>query len=49
MPSTGFSYNSELGRGTALDPGMQIMRKPFSLAAFATKVNELIDQAPVQA
>jgi len=39
---TGFSYTSELGRGGALDPGMEIMRKPFTLTAFATKVNELI-------
>ena len=44
---TGFSYNSELGRGTALDPGMEIMRKPFSLASLAAKVHELVALAPV--
>ncbi len=44
---TGFSYNSELGRGDALDPGMEIMRKPFTLTAFAMKVNELIALASV--
>jgi DNA-binding response OmpR family regulator len=42
---TGFSYNSELGRGTALDPGMEIMRKPFTLSALVAKVNELISLA----
>ena len=42
---TGFSYNSELGRGDALEPGMEIMRKPFTLEAFAGKVNELISLA----
>ena len=44
---TGFSYTSELGRGDALDPGMEIMRKPFTLDAFVSKVNELISLAPV--
>ena len=43
---TGFSYNSELGGGAALDPGMEIMRKPFTLTAFVAKVNELISLAP---
>jgi CheY-like chemotaxis protein len=43
---TGFSYTSELGRGTALEPGMEIMRKPFTLAGLAAKVNELISFAP---
>jgi PAS domain S-box-containing protein len=42
---TGFSYNSELGRGDALDHGMELMRKPFTLDAFAAKVNELISLA----
>jgi CheY-like chemotaxis protein len=43
---TGFSYNSALGRGDALEPGMEILRKPFLLDAFASKVNKLISLAP---
>jgi len=44
---TGFSYPSELGRGTLLEPGMEIMRKPFTLAELAAKVNQLVAFAPV--
>jgi CheY-like chemotaxis protein len=44
---TGFSYSSELGRGDALEPGMEIMRKPFTLDAFALKVTELVSLASV--
>jgi CheY-like chemotaxis protein len=43
---TGFSYNSALGRGDALEAGMEILRKPFLLDAFASKVNKLISLAP---
>jgi CheY-like chemotaxis protein len=42
---TGFSYGSKLGQGDALEPGMEIMRKPFTLEAFALKVSELISLA----
>jgi signal transduction histidine kinase len=42
---TGFSYSSDLGKGDALEPGMEIMRKPFTLDALAVKVNELVSLA----
>jgi CheY-like chemotaxis protein len=42
---TGFSYSSDLGKGDALEPGMEIMRKPFTLDALALKVNELVSFA----
>jgi PAS domain S-box-containing protein len=39
---TGFAYSSALARGSALDAGMEIMTKPFTLDAFASKVGELV-------
>ena len=42
---TGFSYASALGTGAALDPGMEIMIKPFALDAFAARVREMMSGA----
>jgi CheY-like chemotaxis protein len=42
---TGFAYSSALARGSALDPGMEIMTKPFTLDAFASKVGEMVPKA----
>jgi CheY-like chemotaxis protein len=39
---TGFAYSSALARGSALDAGMEIMTKPFTLDAFASKVGEMV-------
>jgi PAS domain S-box-containing protein len=39
---TGFAYSFALARGSALDPGMEIMTKPFTLDAFASKVGEMV-------
>jgi signal transduction histidine kinase/CheY-like chemotaxis protein len=39
---TGFAYGAALGRGAALEVGMEIMTKPFTLDALASKVREMI-------
>jgi hypothetical protein len=38
---TGFGENLVLGNGV-LEPGMQVMTKPFSLEAFTLRVRELL-------
>jgi len=38
---TGFAENAVLGNGI-LEPGMQVMTKPFSLEAFTMRVRELL-------
>jgi PAS domain S-box-containing protein len=43
---TGFAYSSALARGSALDPGMEIMTKPFTLDAFTSKIGEMVPKAP---
>jgi PAS domain S-box-containing protein len=38
---TGYAHNAEIGRG-ALEPGMEMMTKPFALAALAAKVGGML-------
>ena len=38
---TGFAENAVLGNGV-LEPGIQVMTKPFSLEAFTMRVRELL-------
>ena len=38
---TGFDENAVLGSGQ-LAPGVQVMTKPFSMEALATRIKELI-------
>ena len=40
---TGYAHNAAVGNGAALEPGMEIMSKPFTLEALAAKVREMID------
>ncbi|WP_158742921.1 PAS domain S-box protein [Acidisphaera sp. L21] len=40
---TGFAENAVIGSGM-LEPGMQVMTKPFSMEAMAAKVRDLINQ-----
>jgi PAS domain S-box-containing protein len=40
---TGYAHNAAVGNGAALEPGMEIMSKPFTLAALAEKVREMIE------
>jgi CheY-like chemotaxis protein len=44
---TGFAYSSALARGAPLGAGMEIMTKPFTLSAFASKVGELVPRGSV--
>jgi nitrogen-specific signal transduction histidine kinase len=39
---TGYAENAAIGNGY-LDPGMQVIGKPFAMAAFGNKVREMID------
>lgn len=39
---TGYAENSVIGNGR-LDPGMQVLTKPFALEALAAKVRQLVD------
>jgi CheY-like chemotaxis protein len=39
---TGFAENAAIGHGH-LDPGMQVMAKPFVMAALANKARELME------
>lgn len=39
---TGYAENAVVGNGH-LDPGMQVMTKPFEIAAFSQKVRDIID------
>ncbi len=40
---TGYAENAIIGNGH-LEPGMQVITKPFSMEAIATKVRDMIDQ-----
>jgi hypothetical protein len=39
---TGYAENAVVGAGH-LDPGMQIITKPFSIDALAQKIRDMID------
>ena len=39
---TGFAENAAIGSGH-LDPGMEILAKPFAMAALGTKVREILE------
>jgi CheY-like chemotaxis protein len=39
---TGYAENATLGNGQ-LDPGMQVIAKPFGMIEFASKVREMIE------
>ncbi|HEX4296317.1 MAG TPA: hypothetical protein VHZ29_19445 [Rhizomicrobium sp.] len=39
---TGFAKNAAIGSGH-LDPGMEILAKPFAMAAHATRVREILE------
>jgi len=39
---TGYAENAAVGNGL-LDLGMQVITKPFAMAAMATKVREMIE------
>jgi DNA-binding response OmpR family regulator len=39
---TGFAENAAVGNGL-LEPGMQVITKPFVMAALGNKVREMID------
>jgi CheY-like chemotaxis protein len=40
---TGYAHNAAIGQGTALDPGMEIMTKPFALDDLAKKIRDMIE------
>ena len=39
---TGYAENAAVGNGH-LDPGMEILAKPFAMSTLAKKVREMID------
>jgi PAS domain S-box-containing protein len=40
---TGYAHNAAIGNGTALEPGMEIMTKPFALDDLAKKIRYMIE------
>jgi PAS domain S-box-containing protein len=40
---TGYAHNAAIGNGTALEPGMEIMTKPFALDDLAKKIRDMIE------
>ena len=40
---TGYAHNAAVGVGAPLDPGMEILTKPFTLDALATKIRDMIE------
>jgi PAS domain S-box-containing protein len=40
---TGYAHNAAIGYGAILDPGMEIITKPFALDALATKIRDMIE------
>ncbi len=40
---TGYAHNAAIGQGSALDPGMEIMTKPFALDDLAKKIRDMIE------
>jgi CheY-like chemotaxis protein len=40
---TGYAHNAAIGQGRALDPGMEIMTKPFALDDLAKKIRDMIE------
>ena len=40
---TGYAHNAVVGGGTALDPGMEILTKPFALDALAKKIHGMLE------
>jgi PAS domain S-box-containing protein len=41
---TGYAHNAAIGHGGLLEPGMEIMTKPFALDALAAKIQEIIER-----
>ncbi len=40
---TGYAHNAAIGNGAALGAGMEMLTKPFALAALATKIRAMIE------
>ena len=40
---TGYAHNAAVGQGDALDPGMQIISKPFALDALSARIRQMIE------
>jgi PAS domain S-box-containing protein len=40
---TGYAHNAALASGAALEPGMEIMTKPFALDALAAKIRDMLE------
>ena len=41
---TGYAHNAASGNGGILDPGMEIITKPFALDTLAAKIREMIEE-----
>jgi CheY-like chemotaxis protein len=41
---TGYAHNAAIGSGGLLDPGMEIVTKPFALDILAAKIREMIER-----
>ena len=44
---TGYAHNAAIGNGTALEPGMEILTKPFALDALANKLRTMVENVQV--
>ena len=40
---TGYAHNVAVGGGTVLDPGMEILTKPFTLDALSKRIHGMIE------
>ena len=40
---TGYAENAVVGNGH-LDPGMEVITKPFAMSSFANKVREILEE-----
>ena len=39
---TGYAHNAAIGSGGALEPGMEILTKPFAMTALADKIRSIV-------
>jgi DNA-binding response OmpR family regulator len=42
---TGYAHDAALGSGSALEPGMELMTKPFALDDLAARVRTMVEGA----
>ena len=46
---TGYAHNAAIGHGAALDPGMEMISKPFALDVLASKIRAMVGEHRTEA